>query len=75
MAEKLSDFTKLKYTIYKKGVSLRKLPNCGAPTCTGGSVRHSFGSFLSETPFLNNVYFSHSKNQLTLFENYSKCRT
>ena len=49
------DFTKVQ--VIQEGVSLQKLPNCGAPTCTGGSVRHSFGSFLSETPFLKNVYF------------------
>ena len=50
------DFTKVQ--VIQEGVSLQKLPNCGAPLCTGGSVRHSFRSFLSETPFLKNVYFS-----------------
>ena len=46
-----------------KGVSLKKLLQLRVPTCTGGSVRRSCSSFLSETPFMKRVYFSKMQDQ------------
>ena len=51
----------LKYTFFKKGVSLKKLPKLwrtDPPVHVGAP---QLGSFRSETPFLKNVYFNNSR--------------
>ena len=51
----------VKYTLFKKGVSLKKLPKLwrtDPPVHVGAP---QLGSFRSETPFMKNVYFNNKK--------------